>query len=413
MRIADQVEIAVRRAGPTHRRAQAERVLEQERGTGVAPEVSDAALELLRVEPDLLERIYDSEQLSQELDALCPTLEGLASVSRTTLLAQLLWVLARVIDTKHSYTMGHSARVARAGFLIAQEFGDGISAWDVAWAGLLHDVGKLSVPRRLLDKPGRLTDAEWKVVKRHAADSQRIISTIRDLAHLAHPAASHHEQYAGGGYPTGASGERIPLIGRVLAYADVFDALTTTRAYRPALGPRDALTQTRAMVGTLLDPHLANVALAALEQLSAPNAESPSFEDFYKQDAADLDTGFGPEAGSSPKDRQCRCRLARARTVGPRGVGQRPACRRRGRSPAQSRGTRCRPFWRLARHRVSARTRVLGELRGIQERGHSLLLLADRGALRGRPTPRVGAGDGTVPVRPKPRSIDGPFGAVL
>lgn len=300
VRMADQLEIALRCCPRGRRRARAERLIAAERGTGVAPEVADAAFELLCGEPGLLEHIFEPDALARELDALCPMPPGIATVTRTTLLAQLLWVLARVVDTKHSYTMGHSARVAFGGFRIAREFGDGVNAWDVAWAGLLHDVGKIGVPRKLLDKPGRLTDAEWRVVKRHASDSQRIISTIRDLAHLAYPAAAHHERYEGGGYPAGASGESIPLIGRILAYSDVFDALTTTRAYRPALSPRDALTHIRSMVGKSLDPHLGSVALHALEQLSAPGADAPSFERFYENDVADLDTGFGPEPGSSP-----------------------------------------------------------------------------------------------------------------
>lgn len=300
VRIADQLEIALRRSHRSRRAARAMRLINRERGTGVAPRVADAALDLLDQEPDLLERLYDPESLARDLDALCPVLPWLASTSRTTLLSQLLWVLARVVDTKHAYTMGHSARVAHAGFRIAREFGEGVNAWDVAWAGLLHDVGKIGVPRRLLDKPGRLSDSEWRIVQRHASDSQRIISTIRDLAHLAYPAAAHHERYEGGGYPAGAAGEAIPLIGRILAYADVFDALTTTRSYRPALSTRDALTHIRSIVGTALDPHLGKVALDALEALAAPGADLPSFENFYEHDDADLDTGFGPEPGSSP-----------------------------------------------------------------------------------------------------------------
>jgi PAS domain S-box-containing protein len=297
---ADLIELSLRGQPPTKRRARAIGVLQHAWGRAISPEVTDAALTLLDEEPQLIELLYDERQLDDLLGRLYPEPPGLENVGRSTLLAQLLWVLARVIDTKHPYTMGHSARVAHAGFQIARAIGDSVNAWDVVWAGLLHDVGKIGTPRRLLDKPGRLTDPEWQVVMRHATDSHRIVSGIRDLAHLAYPAAAHHERYDGKGYPSGASGEAIPLIARVLAYADVFDALTSTRSYRAALPAREALTKIRAMTGSALDPHLGTFALEALERLGAPGAQTPSFERFFEGDEADLDEGFGSESQSAP-----------------------------------------------------------------------------------------------------------------
>ncbi len=300
IRLADHVEFALRAASPSNRASRVTRAIDRERAGGVPTRVAEAASELFSSEPSFLELLCDDAALEDTLSSFCPPAPGTDRLSRSELHSQLLWVLARVVDAKHAHTMGHSARVAHFGFRIAQAFNDSVNAWDVAWAGLLHDVGMVAVPRKVLEHAGALDEDDLRIVRSHADDSRRVIATIRDLAHLALPAAAHHERYDGAGYPQGLSGEGIPFIGRILAYADVYDALTTARSYREALGHAEALSQMRSLVGTVLDPHLASAALDALQRQRADAADgrAVSFSRFFESDNADLDGAFGRESGT-------------------------------------------------------------------------------------------------------------------
>ncbi len=301
VRIADQIELAMRASSKRERLAGLYEVIARERDGAVPPQVADAAAEVFIADPSFGPLLSDERQLEETLSSFCPPHPGVHGVSRHEWLSQLLWVLARVIDAKHTHTMGHSARVAHYAYRIAQAFTTEVNAWDVAWAGLLHDVGIVGVPSRLLAKPGALDDPDLAVMRRHAADSWRIIGTIRDLAHLAFPAAAHHERYDGGGYPRGLAGEAIPFIGRILAYADAYDALTSARSHRSAMAHAEALTTLRSMVGTALDPHLADAALDALQRFGHEAAVDPrevTFARFFESDDADLDGAFGRESGS-------------------------------------------------------------------------------------------------------------------
>jgi PAS domain S-box-containing protein len=299
--LSDRVELGIRAAPRADLAERVTRLVRSERGQGVPARVADATLTVLFGRPSLLEVLADDEALEAASSALCPPAPGLEHVTRWELLSQLLWVLARVVDAKHAYTMGHSTRVAHLAYRIVGAMSDDVNAWDVAWAGLLHDVGKVGVPRKLLDKPGELDATERRIVQGHAADSERIISTIRGLSHLALPAASHHERYDGKGYPRGLSAEGIPLIGRILSYSDIYDGLTSSRAYRSPLSHPEALSRIRSLVGTALDPHLAEAACGALARWgqSGPKGhDAMPFSGFFESDDADLDTAFGPEAGS-------------------------------------------------------------------------------------------------------------------
>lgn len=298
IRVADQIELAMRAGPPSGRVVAVRKAIAREAAGGVPLAVAGAAL--VCADAQLLDQLCDEKLLDETLSAFCPPQPGVLGLSRHTLLSQLLWVLARVIDAKHAHTMGHSVRVAYWGHEIARAFASDVNPWDVAWAGFLHDVGIVGVPARLLAKPGALEDEDVPIVQRHAADSQRIIATIRDLSHLASAAAAHHERYDGGGYPRGVAGEAIPFIGRILAYADVYDALISARAHRQAMTHAEALTAMRSMVGSTLDPHLARVALDALQRAghdAAENQREVGFTRFFDSDEADLDGAFGRDSG--------------------------------------------------------------------------------------------------------------------
>jgi len=167
---------------------------------------------------------------------------------------RLLRQLAAAIDAQDAYLDGHSRRVARHATMIAREMG--LPRREVARiraAAAVHDVGKLSVPLTVLDKPGPLTTEEFELIKRHPTDGEAIVARLED-AKLSAIVRHHHERFDGGGYPDGVAGEAIPLGARIVAVADTFDAITSTRAYRPAVPHRQALDVLRDVAGTQLEP---------------------------------------------------------------------------------------------------------------------------------------------------------------
>ncbi|WP_246529477.1 HD-GYP domain-containing protein [Microvirga zambiensis] len=143
---------------------------------------------------------------------------------------------AQVIDAKSPYTHGHSERVATYTDLIARELG--LKGDHRRWlkrAALLHDIGKLGVSNQILDKPGKLDEAEWTAMREHAALSEAILARIGAFRDLARIVGAHHERLDGKGYPNGLAGDQIALETRIISTADVFDALTAERPYRAAL----------------------------------------------------------------------------------------------------------------------------------------------------------------------------------
>jgi hypothetical protein len=155
--------------------------------------------------------------------------------------------LTATVDAKDSHTYGHSERVARIAVELGREMGleeDELS--DMYLAGLLHDVGKIGVRDEVLLKPGPLTDEEYDHVKQHVVVGYRILAELHPLRNLLPAVLHHHERFDGTGYPEGLAGDNIPLLARILAVADAYDAMCTRRSYREALSPKeveDALTK--------------------------------------------------------------------------------------------------------------------------------------------------------------------------
>jgi putative nucleotidyltransferase with HDIG domain len=157
------------------------------------------------------------------------------------LLVGLTRALTSAIDAKDSYTFGHSERVARIAVELAREMGlEGDDLGDVYLAGLLHDIGKIGVRDDVLRKPGKLTPEEEQHIRRHVVIGYSILADLRQLRNLLPGVLCHHERYDGQGYPDGLAGEDIPLLGRILAVADAYDAMTTARPYREPI-PWDAV----------------------------------------------------------------------------------------------------------------------------------------------------------------------------
>ncbi len=168
--------------------------------------------------------------------------------------AGLLTQLTSGLEARDAYTHGHSRRVARHGVNIAKRMG--LSREEVAKiraAGAMHDVGKVETPIAVLHKEGKLTDEEFAIIKRHPVDGAAMVSTLGD-DELTAMVRHHHEQMDGTGYPDGLAGDAIPIGARILAVADTFDAITSTRPYRHAHAHKKALNILAAEAGTQLDP---------------------------------------------------------------------------------------------------------------------------------------------------------------
>jgi HD-GYP domain-containing protein (c-di-GMP phosphodiesterase class II) len=148
-----------------------------------------------------------------------------------------------VVDAKSPYTAHHSRRVTEFVVKIADHMGlPAGEIVDLQRAALLHDLGKLSVPNSVLDKPGPLTSSEWETMRLHPYYTQRILDRVRAFQNLAYVSSSHHERLDGRGYFRGLKGSQVPFGARILAVADVYEALTSERPYRPALAPEEAFS---------------------------------------------------------------------------------------------------------------------------------------------------------------------------
>ncbi|MFE5852745.1 HD-GYP domain-containing protein [Streptomyces sp. NPDC056500] len=175
--------------------------------------------------------------------------------------------LVQAVDIKDRYTRGHSERVGRASVLIARELGlaeDRIEV--IRFAGILHDVGKLGVPTRVLRKEGPLTPEERRVIELHPEYGHEIVRGIGFLGEARAAILHHHERVDGTGYPYGLAGDDIPECARVVAVADAFDAMTSTRSYRRARPVATALTELERCAGTQFDPRMVHALVRALDR---------------------------------------------------------------------------------------------------------------------------------------------------
>lgn len=182
--------------------------------------------------------------------------------------------LVNAVDQKDEYTSGHSVRVA----FYATMLGKCVHLPPeelrmLQWSALLHDVGKIGIRDDVLKKPGKLTDEEFAHIKEHPVRSHRVVEGIPQLAAALDGILYHHERYDGRGYPSGLAGENIPIQARIIQVADVFDALTSSRSYRPAYSWPEALEIMRKDAGTAIDPKLQPIFDAAIrDELSSHKA---------------------------------------------------------------------------------------------------------------------------------------------
>ena len=188
--------------------------------------------------------------------------------------------LVAAIDAKDEYTRGHSERVYLYSMKLAERLGlDEEEMRTLSWAALLHDIGKIAISSDILNKPSKLTDEEYLIIKTHPVRGVKVLEPIPQLRHILPTIRHHHERYDGRGYPDGIAGEEIPVLARILAVADTYDAMYSTRAYRPAQTKEFAIGQIREGAGTQFDPEMAEIFLemilsGALENTAAPDDQA-------------------------------------------------------------------------------------------------------------------------------------------
>ncbi len=173
--------------------------------------------------------------------------------------------LVNALDVKDRYTRKHSEHMTAYALKLVQTLHCSEETYNIVRvAGLLHDVGKIGVPDSILRKPGKLTDQEYEVMKSHVTLSALIIHGLPHLSDILDAVAHHHERWDGKGYPNGLAGEEIPYLGRVMAIADAFSAMTLDRPYRAGMDLDAALAEIERGCGTQFDPNLAAVFMAAI-----------------------------------------------------------------------------------------------------------------------------------------------------
>lgn len=210
-----------------------------------------------------IQRILELDHLRKHLQS-----EVEAQTRKVEMMSlQTVRALANAIDAKDSYTIGHSERVSEYAALIAKELGwDEDETDNLRFKALLHDVGKIGVPDSILNKPTRLSDMEYDVIKTHSGMGADILSTVTVIPGADQVARHHHERYDGKGYPDGLAGENIPFEARIVGVADAYDAMSSDRCYRKALTKeaiRQQLVQGR---GTQFDPEILDAFLHIFDE---------------------------------------------------------------------------------------------------------------------------------------------------
>ncbi len=175
-------------------------------------------------------------------------------------------VLILTEEAKDTYVRGHTKRVSQYALAIAKAMGFSQEEQKIVErAGILHDLGKISIGDSILNKPGKLNDEEWKIMKGHPQRGLEILEPLKFLPVEKEIILHHHERYAGGGYPEGIKGEEISPGARIMAVADTFDAMNSARPYRKPLSKDTILAELEKVSGTQLDPRVVKVFLELLQ----------------------------------------------------------------------------------------------------------------------------------------------------
>ncbi|GAB6158688.1 HD-GYP domain-containing protein [Desulfotomaculum varum] len=225
----------------------------------------------------------DGSPFSRRDIRLCHTFASQAAViidnslllaNQEKLMISLIRALTSALDARDPYTRGHSERVSRLSLLIAREIGLSPQQQEILQqAALLHDVGKIGIRDNVLLEPGPLDEDKWRIMKSHPVIGAQIIEQIEPksvMKQIYEGVMYHQEKYDGSGYPGGLRGKQIPLVARIIAIADAYDAITSDRPYRKGKSPAEALAEIKNCAGKHFDPHLVEVFLNAMQRISTP-----------------------------------------------------------------------------------------------------------------------------------------------
>ena len=180
---------------------------------------------------------------------------------------QLMQMLSTTIEAKDEYTKGHSHRVAEYSVLIARELGwNEKELSNLKNAAHLHDIGKIAIPDTILNKPSKLSEEEFSIIKEHTIIGANILKNISLIDHVQEIVRNHHERYDGNGYPDGLKGKEIPLHARIVAVADSYDAMSSQRIYRNQLPPEKIIQELENNKGTQFDPEITDIFLKLLRE---------------------------------------------------------------------------------------------------------------------------------------------------
>jgi len=174
-------------------------------------------------------------------------------------------VLNKIIEMKDPYTEGHSEEVAKWSKSIAQKLNlPKKELEEIKLAATFHDIGKIGIHDRILNKPGRLSEEEYAKIKKHPVLGANLFSNIEELKNVSKIIRYHHEWYNGEGYPDRLAGEKIPLGSRIISIADAYQAMTSDRPYRKALSKREAIAELKSCAGSQFDPEIVMVFIRML-----------------------------------------------------------------------------------------------------------------------------------------------------
>lgn len=229
-------------------------------------------------EPEQLCMIVDNGIKKHEL----ATAKSQILMDLSELFYKTIKSIAHALDAKDQYTHGHSLRVTLYSLALAKKLNLPDSLLEeIETTGLLHDIGKIAIPEKILLKPGKLTEEEFEIIKKHPELGEHLINGIGKLKLISNWLKYHHERYDGKGYPEGLKGEEIPISSRIIAIADTYDAMTSTRSYRPALSHEEAISEIARCSGTQFDPKLAEIFISISEEIDMIKQDPDSFYPQY------------------------------------------------------------------------------------------------------------------------------------
>ena len=198
--------------------------------------------------------------------------------------------ILKALDAKDHYTYGHSMRVCYFAMVLGREMGlSPEEMYELELSALFHDIGKIGTPDAVLNKPTRLNDEEFRIMKQHPVDSYEILKGFPAFSKIAVNARHHHERFDGRGYPDALKGDEIPMCARIILIADTFDAMTSSRVYRKGLPVETAFAELIEFSGSQFDPELVQFFIEGMKKEQAKKEEDfyiPLMNQSFKKDAA-------------------------------------------------------------------------------------------------------------------------------